>query len=41
LAQNGDVMHGHGWTDGYGGAWLPILLVVVVVVFAVRVGGRK
>jgi len=38
LAQNGDVMHGHGWTDGYGGTWLPILLVVG---FAVRVGGRK
>jgi len=41
LAQNGDVMHGHGWTDGYGGTWLPILLVVAVVVFAVRVVGRK
>ena len=34
LAQNGFMMNGSmaggGWMGGYGGYWLPILLVVVV-----------
>ena len=34
---NGDGMWGRGWMGGYGGYWVPILLVVVVgvVVWAV------
>jgi hypothetical protein len=35
LAQNGNMMNGGGWgmgwMGGYGGIWVPILLVVVVV----------
>ncbi len=34
LAQNGHMMNGDmwvgGWMGGYGGAWVPILLVVVI-----------
>jgi len=34
LAQNGPMMNGGmndgGWMSGYGGYWLPVLLVVVV-----------
>ncbi len=34
LAQNGPMMNGNmgggGWMGGYGGYWLPVLLVVVV-----------
>ena len=31
LAQNGNMMNGGGgWMGGYGGAWTPILLVIVV-----------
>ena len=30
LAQNGSMMGGGGWMGGYGGYWLPVLLVVVV-----------
>lgn len=34
-AQNGNMMNGGawgaGWMGGYGGIWMPILLVVVVV----------
>ena len=35
LAQNGNMMNGgmwgFGWMGGYGGIWVPILLVIVVV----------
>ncbi len=35
LAQTGNMMNGGswgaGWMGGYGGAWMPILLIVVVV----------
>jgi hypothetical protein len=49
LAQNGHMMDGGswggawmgGWMDGYGATWLPILLLVVVVGFAVWVVRRK
>lgn len=37
---NGD-MWGSGWMGGYGGAWLPILLVAVVVGLVVWVVNRK
>lgn len=35
LAQNGNMMNGGiwsaGWMGGYGGIWMPILLVIVVI----------
>jgi len=35
MAQNGNMMNGdmggYGWMGGYGGMWVPILLVIVVV----------
>jgi len=38
LAQNGPMVGGHmgsgGWMGGYGGYWLPVLLVVVIGVVA-------
>jgi ABC-type multidrug transport system permease subunit len=37
---NGD-MWGGGWMSGYGGAWVPILLVAVVVGLVVWVVKRK
>lgn len=33
LAQNGNLMNG-GWMGGYGGVWLPLLLIIVVGVAA-------
>lgn len=33
-AQNGNMMNGSpmgGWMGGYGGVWLPLLLIIVVV----------
>lgn len=37
LAQNGNMMNGGawggGWMGGYGGIWVPTLLVIVVVGF--------
>lgn len=45
LAQNGNMMNGGmgsvGWMDGYGGIWLPILLVIVVVGLVLWVVQRK
>lgn len=46
FAQNGNMMNGGGWGSdwmgGYGGIWMPILLVVVVVlvVLIVKRGGK-
>jgi uncharacterized membrane protein len=41
LAQNGNMMNGGswgtGWMGGYGGAWMPILLVIVVVALVVLI----
>ena len=47
FAQSGSMMDGgmgsYGWMGGYGGAWGPILLVIVVaglVTWIVRRGGK-
>jgi len=44
-AQSGYMMNGNmwngGWMGGYGGAWVPILLVAVVVGLAAWVVKRK
>jgi uncharacterized membrane protein len=44
-AQNGNMMNGGswgaGWMGGYGGVWMPILLVVVVAGVVVWIVGRK
>ncbi len=44
-AQSGYMMNGNmwngGWMGGYGGAWVPILLVAVVVGLVVWVVKRK
>jgi len=41
LAQSGNMMNGGswgtGWMGGYGGAWMPILLVIVVVALVVLI----
>jgi ABC-type multidrug transport system permease subunit len=37
---NGNMWHG-GWMGGYGGAWVPILLVAAVVGLVVWVVKRK
>lgn len=41
FAQNGHMMNGGlwgtGWMGGYGGAWMPILLVIVVVALVVLI----
>ena len=45
LAQSGNMMNGGNWggswMDGYGGIWMPILLVIVVVGLVVFVVQRK
>lgn len=45
LAQNGTMMGGgntgFGWMGGYGGFWMPTLLIVVVVALVVLVIQRK
>ena len=45
VAQNGNMMNGGmwngGWMGGYGGMWVPILLVVVVVAVMAWLLGRK
>jgi uncharacterized membrane protein len=45
LAQNGNMMNGGmwgtGWMGGYGGTWVPILLVIVVVGVVVWVIKQK
>ena len=45
LAQNGNMMSGGmwngGWMAGYGGMWVPILLVVVVIAVVAWMLGRK
>ena len=44
-AQNGNMMNGGGWGDGwmggYGGAWMPIVLVVVVAGLVAWIVARK
>ena len=45
LAQSTNMMNGStwgfGWMGGYGGAWMPILLVIVVVGLVVWVVSQK
>lgn len=45
LAQTGTMMGGEhsgfGWMGGYGGAWMPVLLIVVVVALVVLVIQRR
>jgi len=45
LAQNGNMMNNGmwnaGWMGGYGGMWVPILLVIVVVAVVAWMLGRK
>ena len=45
LAQSGNMMDGgtwgFGWMGGYGGVWMPILLVIVVVGLVVWVVKQK
>jgi uncharacterized membrane protein len=45
LAQSGNMMNGGswgtGWMGGYGGIWMPLLLVVVVVALVALVVQRK
>lgn len=45
VAQNGNMMNGGmwnaGWMGGYGGMWVPILLVIVVVAVVAWMLGRK
>lgn len=45
LAQTGTMMGGEhtgfGWMGGYGGFWMPVLLIVVVVALVVLVIRRK
>ena len=45
LAQTGGMMgggnSGFGWMGGYGGVWMPVLLIVVVVALVVLVIRRK
>lgn len=45
LAQSGNMMnHGMwnaGWMGGYGGMWVPILLIIVVVAVVAWMLGRK
>jgi uncharacterized membrane protein len=44
-AQNANMMNGgswgSGWMGGYGGIWMPILLVVVVAGVVAWIMGRK
>lgn len=47
FAQNGNMMNGgtwgSGWMGGYGGIWMPILLIIVVaglVAWIVKRGGK-
>ena len=45
LAQSGNMMDGNmggfGWMGGYGGAWMPILVVIVVAGLVVWVVSQK
>lgn len=45
MAQNSNMMNqgmwNAGWMGGYGGMWVPILLVVVVIAVVAWVLGRK
>lgn len=44
LAQSGNMMGGtwgDGWMGGYGGYWMPILLVAVVAAIVVLIVRRK
>ena len=37
---NGDSWHG-GWMGGYGGAWMPVLLIVALVALVVWIVKQK
>ena len=41
FAQNGNMMNGGswgtGWMGGYAGAWMPVLLVIVIVALVVLI----
>jgi len=45
LAQSGNMMNGgtwgFGWMGGYGGMWMPILMIVVVVAVVVWIVKQK
>lgn len=45
MAQTGTMMgggnSGFGWMGGYGGVWMPVLLIVVVVALVVLVIQRR
>lgn len=45
IAQSGNMMNGgtwgDGWMGGYGGAWMPILLIVVLVALVVWIVKQK
>ena len=45
LAQSGNMMNGgmwgSGWMGGYGGYWMPILVLIVVVALVVWIVKRK
>ena len=45
LAQNSNMMNqgmwNAGWMGGYGGMWVPILLIIVVVAVVAWMFGRK
>lgn len=45
FAQNGNMMNGgawgYGWMGGYGGIWMPILMVIVVVALVVWIVKQK
>jgi len=41
LAQSGNMMNDGAWMGGYGGIWIPILLVGVVVGVIVMLFRRK
>ena len=45
VAQSGSMMNGGmwngGWMGGYGGMWVPILLVIVVIAVVAWMLGRK
>ena len=45
LAQSGNMMNGgtwgYGWMGGYGGIWMPILMIIVVVALVVWIVKQK
>lgn len=45
FAQSGNMMNGgtwgYGWMGGYGGIWMPILMIIVVVALVVWIVKQK